>query len=71
MVKFDRLIKPGQKGRITLSLRLSSRSGPFIKQAVVRTNDPRRPKITLRLKGIIVTVPKEVQGERPRSGPSK
>lgn len=53
MVKFDRLIKPGDFGVITLSVGVANKLGPFMKRAVVYTNDEKRKAFFLVLRGIV------------------
>ncbi|MBW2624216.1 MAG: hypothetical protein JRD68_15005, partial [Deltaproteobacteria bacterium] len=57
MVKFDRIIKPGEIGFITLSLSLPSKLGRFVKRVIVKTNDPRptRARFSLALTGEVVS----------------
>jgi len=57
VVKFDRIIAPGEIGFITLSLNLSSRPGRFVKRVIVKTNDPRptRARFSLALTGEVVS----------------
>jgi len=70
VVKFDRIIKPGEAGYITLSLRLSSIPGRFVKRAIVKTNDPRptMARFSLALTGEIVS---ETTGEENKSDGNK
>jgi hypothetical protein len=57
VVKFDRIVKPGEVGFITLSLNLPSTLGRFVKRAIVKTNDPRptRARFSLALTGEVVS----------------
>jgi len=69
VVKFDRIIQPGETGRITLSVDLKS-PGRFVKRAVVRTNDPQFPNLTLTLKGEIFAAPTGGSGKpAPKATP--
>lgn len=51
MARFDRTIPPGGEGKITLELRTRGYEGNIHKTARVFTNDPRRPLVTIGLKG--------------------
>ncbi len=53
MAKFDKVIPPGQEGTIHLQIQGNAVTGRFSKTAVVYTNDPKHPKMTLRLSGTI------------------
>jgi hypothetical protein len=46
-------IKPGEKGRINVTIDLGKTEGTIIKNIIVYSNDPRRPKVTLTLKAEI------------------
>ena len=52
MVKFDRLIKPGDSGVVSLSVGMD-KLGPFMKRAVVYTNDEKKKTFFLVLRGIV------------------
>jgi hypothetical protein len=43
-------LKPGEKGRISLTVNLKGRSGSLTKTVHVYTNDPRKPVIDLSVK---------------------
>ena len=47
--KFDKTIKPGDEGKITLTIDTKAFSGPISKTAIVLTNDPTRPQFSLAL----------------------
>ena len=49
MARFDRAIPPGGKGDIELTLNTAGFQGDLQKTAVVQTNDPKNPRITLSL----------------------
>ena len=51
MAHFDQAIPPGGEGRVTLTVDLKDYQGEFRKTAVVYSNDPRRPALTLSLQG--------------------
>lgn len=51
MAKFDKVIPPGQEGRITLVVQGNKVHGAFSKSATVHSNDPESPRITLTLAG--------------------
>lgn len=65
MVKFDRIIKPGEVGFVTLSLNLPSKLGRFVKRAIVKTNDPRQTKarFSLSLTGEVLADSASVESE--------
>jgi Protein of unknown function (DUF1573) len=47
--KFDKVIKPGEEGKITLTIDTKAFSGPISKTALVLTNDPAKPQFSLAL----------------------
>lgn len=53
MARFDRVISPGGEGKISLKIDSSHFQGRIHKSAVVFSNDPQKPRITLSLKGTI------------------
>lgn len=54
MASFDKVIPPGQEGKITLSVKTQNMSsGKFSKSASINCNDPKHPKLKIRLKGEI------------------
>lgn len=58
MVKFDRIIKPGEQGKVELSLAVPEKAGPFMKRAIVYTNDKEKQKFALTLRGVVEEDPK-------------
>ena len=53
MTRFDRVIPPGGRGKITLSIDSRRVSGPFNKRSVVWSDDPQKPSVALYLKGTV------------------
>jgi hypothetical protein len=53
---YDPAIPPGGEGKVTLRVDLSGYEGEVRKTAVIYSNDPRRPSVTLTLKGKVRTV---------------
>jgi hypothetical protein len=53
VAEFDRVIPPGQEGKIELAIDGGKVKGRFSKSASVTTNDPNHPKLTLTLSGNI------------------
>lgn len=52
MASFDKVIAPGQEGKITLSVKTNYfRGGKFAKSATISSNDPKQPSLSIRLKG--------------------
>lgn len=51
--KFDKVIKPGQEGKITLTIDTKAFSGPISKTAVVLTNDPAKSQFSLSLSAYV------------------
>lgn len=51
--KFDKVIKPGAEGKITLTIDTKTFSGPISKTAVVLTNDPAKPQFSLALSAYV------------------
>lgn len=51
MAKFDRVIPPGQEGKINLVIDGKRVHGKFSKSATVRSNDPNYPTMTLTMSG--------------------
>lgn len=50
----DAPVAPGQKGTITLKFNPRGQFGDINKSVTVRTNDPKRKKITLRFTGVVI-----------------
>jgi hypothetical protein len=53
VARFDRSIPPGGEGRITIELKTDDYQGKIARSANVFTNDPKKPRLTLGLKGNI------------------
>ena len=51
MARYDRVIPPGGKGKVTIKIDSSRIRGEFEKKAVVWSNDPDRMSVALYLKG--------------------
>ncbi|MBW1853417.1 MAG: DUF1573 domain-containing protein [Deltaproteobacteria bacterium] len=51
MASFDKVIPPGQEGKVTLSVKTKNMSGKFAKSATIKSNDPKNPKLRIKLKG--------------------
>jgi hypothetical protein len=51
LAQFDEVTKPGGKGVINLELQTSGIAGPYRKTAMVTTNDPTNPSMTLIMTG--------------------
>lgn len=49
--KFDKVVKPGQRGSVSLELDTTGINGSYHKTAVVATNDPSMPFVTLVMMG--------------------
>jgi hypothetical protein len=64
VAEFDRVIPPGGHGVINLNLDTSGISGSFRKTAVVNTNDPANPFITLVMTGETASKIKVEKGRR-------
>lgn len=48
---FDKLVEPGKEGKITLSIaKTDTYTGPIVKTATVKTNDPDHPSVVLTLR---------------------
>lgn len=56
MARFDRAISPGGEGKVSLEVNSSHFQGRIYKTAVVVSNDPQKPRITLSLKGTIKSI---------------
>ena len=55
MARFDRVIPPGQEGRIVAAMDTQKLIGPVTKSVTVRTNDPTHPNLSLQLKAQVQT----------------
>jgi hypothetical protein len=53
VASFDKIIKPGQEGKIHSSVDTKSFSGPISKSVLVVSNDPDRPQMNLFIKAIV------------------
>jgi len=53
VANFDKSIKPGATGKISLKVETKNFSGPISKSATVTSNDPANPNMTLVLKAIV------------------
>ncbi len=53
VASFDKLIKPGQEGKIQSSVDTKSFSGPISKSVLVVSNDPDRPQMNLFIKALV------------------
>ena len=51
MARYDRVIPPGGKGKVTIGIDSSRIRGKFEKKAIVWSNDPDRMSVALYLKG--------------------
>ncbi len=51
MASFDKVISPGQEGKITLSVKTKNMSGKFAKSATITSNDPKQSSLRIKLKG--------------------
>ncbi|MBW2182348.1 MAG: DUF1573 domain-containing protein, partial [Deltaproteobacteria bacterium] len=49
MASFDKVIPPGQEGKVTLSVKTKNMSGKFAKSATIKSNDPKNPKLRIKL----------------------
>jgi hypothetical protein len=64
VAQFDRVTPPGAKGMINMDLDTSGISGSFRKTAVVNTNDPSNPFVTLVMTGETASKVKVEKGRR-------
>ena len=51
MAHFDRAVSPGGAGKITLTVNLKGYHGQVRKTAIIVSNDPQKPKVTLSFHG--------------------
>jgi len=59
--EFDKLVKPGKAGKITLSIaKTEGYNGAIVKTATVTTNDPEHPTVKLTLRAHFKPDPKAV-----------
>lgn len=61
---FDKVVKPGEKGTITLELDTTGITGAFRKTAIVASNDPTQPNSTLVMLGETLSRLKVDKGRR-------
>ena len=54
MARYDRVIPPGGKGKVTIEIDSSRIRGEFEKKAIVWSNDPDRMSVALYLKGKVM-----------------
>lgn len=50
----EHIVAPGESARVTVQWKGRGAGGPFRQQAVIFTDDPRRPEITLVVEGLLV-----------------
>ncbi len=60
MTEFDKVIPPGQVGKVKAAIHTTTFKGPVSKSVTVTTNDPNKPTFSLQMKAT-VTVPIDVQ----------
>ena len=53
MAHFDRAIPPGGEGKVTLTIDLKGFQGPVWKSAMIFSNDPQNPMISLNIHGTV------------------
>ena len=53
MASFDKVIPPGQEGKVNLSVKTKNMRGKFSKSATIRSNDPQHPSYRIKLTGTI------------------
>jgi hypothetical protein len=53
VASFDKVIKPGQEGKIQSSVDTKSFSGPISKSVLIVSNDPERPQMNLFIKAMV------------------
>jgi len=53
VARFDRTIPPGGEGKITLELNTKGYQGKLHKKANITCNDPKTPRLTIGIKGIV------------------
>jgi hypothetical protein len=56
VAQFDRTIPPGGEGSVTLEVKTKGYQGSFHKTARVFSNDPKKPQVTIGIKGTIWVV---------------
>jgi len=60
---FDRYIEPGQTGFVPFTFRSAGMGQKIEKHAYITLNDPKRPRLTVTLKGVVKTVVKSVPND--------
>jgi hypothetical protein len=68
---FDRAIPPGGEGKVTMTVDLTHYQGPVWKSAVVYSNDPRHPSVSINLQGKVIPHIEIRPGPMVRFGPGK
>ncbi|HUM01841.1 MAG TPA: DUF1573 domain-containing protein, partial [Thermoanaerobaculia bacterium] len=53
VTEYDKVIKPGTEGKIALTIETKTFTGPIAKTALVLTNDPTMPQLTLHISAIV------------------
>ena len=53
-VEFDKVVGAGKTGKITIQVKTAGFSGPQIKTAVIKTNDPAKPHFELAMRMVIL-----------------
>ncbi|MGH9443425.1 MAG: DUF1573 domain-containing protein [Thermoanaerobaculia bacterium] len=53
VASFDKVIKPGQSGKITAAVDTKNFNGPITKAVTVVSNDPENPQIALTIKAVV------------------
>ncbi len=51
---YDKVIAPGQEGKVTLQIDTKNKKGRLNQSAIIFSNDPRKPKTTISISGIII-----------------
>jgi len=51
--EYDKVIKPGAEGKIALTIETKQFTGPIVKTALVLTNDPTMPQMTLHISAVV------------------
>jgi len=51
VASFDKVIPPGQEGKVTLSVKTNNMKGKFSKSATIYSNDPKHPSLRIKIKG--------------------
>lgn len=56
IARFDHAIPPGETGQVILKLNLKGYQGKMSKTATILSNDPRNPRVTLKLEGTVIAL---------------